>query len=245
MGTSEAFAERHIARTGVTWRAPIGIPEGVGPEYFEPANVTNISKRIESEQYRLLVLVLGRVGLRFGEAAGLERRHVDLLRGRIKVEQSATEVAGELVIGPTKTYQQRTVPIPPSLLPALRDHLEHKVGAAHTAPVFMGGRGGRLRHGNFYKRVWRPALAEAKLPAVGLHVLRHSAAAALIASGANAKAVQTILGHRSAAFTLTVYGHLFDNDLDALAKRLDAFVTRNERGMKRKSQKQGRALRAV
>jgi hypothetical protein len=30
------------------------------------------------------------------------------------------------------------------------------------------------------------------------------------------------MGHASAAFTLTVYGHLFDADLDALAERLDA-----------------------
>jgi hypothetical protein len=29
------------------------------------------------------------------------------------------------------------------------------------------------------------------------------------------------MGHRSEAFTLTVYGHLFDEDLDALARRLD------------------------
>jgi len=33
--------------------------------------------------------------------------------------------------------------------------------------------------------------------------------------------VQSILGHRSAAFTLTVYGHLFDADLDDLAAKLD------------------------
>lgn len=40
-------------------------------------------------------------------------------------------------------------------------------------------------------------------------------------AGASPKAVQSIMGHRSAAFTLTVYGHLFDEDLDALAKRMD------------------------
>jgi integrase len=43
----------------------------------------------------------------------------------------------------------------------------------------------------------------------------------MIASGWSAKAVQTALGHSSAAFTLTVYGHLFDDDLDALALALD------------------------
>ncbi len=43
----------------------------------------------------------------------------------------------------------------------------------------------------------------------------------MIGAGWTAKAVQQVLGHRSVAFTLTVYGHLFDSDLDALAARLD------------------------
>jgi integrase len=64
----------------------------------------------------------------------------------------------------------------------------------------------------------------------GLHVLQHSAAARLIAAGGWAKAVQTILGHGSAAFTLTVYRHLFDADLDELAARLDLTVARPSRG---------------
>jgi integrase len=60
------------------------------------------------------------------------------------------------------------------------------------------------------------------LPALGIHVLRHSAAARMIQAGASPKAVRAILGHRSAAFTRSVYGHLFDADLDDLAARLDA-----------------------
>jgi len=45
------------------------------------------------------------------------------------------------------------------------------------------------------------------------------------------------MGHASAAFSLTVYGHLFDADLDALAERLDgqrdgfSSVSRHVRGM--------------
>jgi hypothetical protein len=34
--------------------------------------------------------------------------------------------------------------------------------------------------------------------------------------------VDQVLGHRSVAFTLTVYGHLLDSDLDELAARLDS-----------------------
>ena len=86
-----------------------------------------------------------------------------------------------------------------------------------TAPA-----GGPLRHSTFRSRHWVDAVEAAKLPPVGLSVLRHSAAAALIRCGASPKAVQTVLGHASAAFTLTVYGHVFETDLDDVAARLEA-----------------------
>ena len=44
-----------------------------------------------------------------------------------------------------------------------------------------------------------------------MHVLRHTAASLMFASGRNARQVQAILGHHSAAFTLSVYVHLLDN----------------------------------
>jgi Phage integrase family len=56
---------------------------------------------------------------------------------------------------------------------------------------------------------------------IGLHVLRHSAAARMIRAGASPKTVLTVLGHASAAFTLTLYGHIFDADLDDLTDRLE------------------------
>ena len=43
-----------------------------------------------------------------------------------------------------------------------------------------------------------------------------------MASGAHAKSVQRMLGHASAAMTLDVYSGLFDDDLSALAERMDA-----------------------
>jgi integrase len=45
-----------------------------------------------------------------------------------------------------------------------------------------------------------------------------------IASGANVKAVQRMLGHASAAMTLDVYAGLFGDDLDAVAEALDSLV---------------------
>jgi integrase len=53
------------------------------------------------------------------------------------------------------------------------------------------------------------------------HDLRHTAASLLIRQGASVKAVQRSLGHKSAVMTLDRYGHLWPDELEDLAERLD------------------------
>jgi hypothetical protein len=53
-----------------------------------------------------------RPGLRAGELGALQTCRIDLLRRRVEVTESVSEVKGRLVFGPTKTYQNRSVPIP-------------------------------------------------------------------------------------------------------------------------------------
>jgi integrase len=189
--------------------------------YLESADVGRIAADMASP-YDLLVRVLGTLGLRFGEAAALRRRSVDLLRRRLVIEESLAELGAELIFGPTKTHSVRRVPLTVGLASDVADHLDRRISSDPDALLFPAPDGGPLRHSNFYHRQWQPALRRCKVPAVGLRVLRHSAAAAMISSGASPKAVQAILGHRSAAFTLTVYGHLFEADLDEVATRLEA-----------------------
>ena len=47
----------------------------------------------------------------------------------------------------------------------------------------------------------------------------------MIASGANVKTVQAQLGHKSATMTLDQYGHLFPDDLDDVADKMDNLVS--------------------
>lgn len=63
------------------------------------------------------------------------------------------------------------------------------------------------------------------MPRVTPHDLRHTAASLAISAGANLKAVQRMLGHKSAAMTLDTYADLFDDDLDAVAEALNAAAT--------------------
>src|SRR4051794_31754864 len=62
--------------------------------------------------HRTLVLLLGYIGLRWGEAAAIRVRRVDSLRGRIDITESVTDVDGRMVFGPPKTHQRRTVVVP-------------------------------------------------------------------------------------------------------------------------------------
>jgi integrase len=65
------------------------------------------------------------------------------------------------------------------------------------------------------------------MPGMHPHELRHTAASLAIASGANVKVVQQMLGHKSATMTLDLYGHLFGDQLDEVADAMDAAVVRS------------------
>jgi len=151
----------------------------------------------------------------------LRRRSVDVLHRRLRVSESLAEVGGTLTFGPTKSHAVRMLPVPPTLLRALEDHLE-ALDADPDALLFTSARGLPIRYSRFRPTVWVPIIEELSLPPAGLHALRHSAAARMIQAGWSAKAVQVSLGHANAAFTLAVYAHLFEDDLDALAESLEA-----------------------
>ncbi|MCH8899898.1 MAG: site-specific integrase [Acidobacteria bacterium] len=162
----------------------------------------------------MLVRTLSYAGIRWGEAVALRASAVDVLRRRIEVRESATEVAGTLVWGTPKNHKSRVVIIPTFIATRLGAHMD---GLKGEDLMFQSPRGHPLRTGNFARAVWRPAVAACELDGLRVHDLRHTAASLMISSGAQVKAVQRALGHASAAITLDVYAGLFDDDLEALA----------------------------
>lgn len=86
--------------------------------------------------------------------------------------------------------------------------------------MFTSARELPLRYSRLRPTVWLPILDRLGVPRTGMHALRHSAAARMISAMWSPKAVQQVMGHSSVAFTLTVHGHLFEDDLDALGEAL-------------------------
>jgi site-specific recombinase XerD len=69
-------------------------------------------------------------------------------------------------------------------------------------------------------RAFASIAERAELPGVGLHTLRHSAASALIASGAHIRVVQELLGHSSYGITADIYSHVAIEQQREAAERL-------------------------
>jgi integrase len=67
----------------------------------------------------LLILLLGYVGLRWGEAVALRVGRVDLMRGRLNIAEAVSDVDGHLIVGTTKNHQQRSVTVPRFLMAPL------------------------------------------------------------------------------------------------------------------------------
>lgn len=182
---------------------------------------------LEVEKYQrgagTLITFLAWSGLRWGEVVALRRSSLNMLRRRVVVNRSATEISGSLTYGTTKNHRSRTIVIPDSVSELLAAHL---MPGEFDDPVFVAPQGGPLRSANFRTRVWLPAVKTItetypELTGLRVHDLRHTAASLAISAGGNIKAIQRMLGHKHASLTLDRYGHLYEEDLEELAARLD------------------------
>lgn len=98
-------------------------------------------------RYRALVLTAAFSGLRSGELAALERRHVDLVHRTVSVQRQAQTVVGRgRVLGPPKSAAgARTIAIPGELVGVLDGHLATWVGLDPASLVLTSGKGGPTR----------------------------------------------------------------------------------------------------
>jgi integrase len=202
--------------------AGVRLPKRVEREmlFLDAAQIERLADAI-GPHHRVLVYFLAYTGLRFGEAVALKVYRLDLLRGRCEVVESATEVGSQLEWGTTKTDERRTVRLPRFLCDLLAAHLADQPRDL-DALVFTAPMGGPLRERKFLHGQLKPAAVRAGLPGtLRAHDLRHTAASLLIRQGASVKAVQRTLGHKSAVMTLDRYGHLWPDELEDLAERLD------------------------
>ena len=145
-------------------------------------------------------------GLRRGEICGLMWPDFDERNGTLKISRTLhREKGGRLVAGDTKTYAgTRKIVLPPSTAELLR---ARKI-KSFSPWIFHDPLHPEAPIGpdSAYRQL-KSFLAEAGLPSIRFHDLRHTFSTHALASGVDAKTLSGILGHTKASFTLDTYTH--------------------------------------
>ncbi|WP_272460895.1 site-specific integrase [Intrasporangium calvum] len=178
-------------------------------------------------KYRAVVLLGYWCGLRFGELSALRRCDVDVERSRILVRRTAQQASGRITFGPPKTGAgRRTVPVSRTVMRELCEYMDAYTDTSAESLLVTTAADTPLNRQNFLRRVWRPALKSAGLPAeLTPHSMRHGYASLLISGGFSVKEVSQWCGHASTSITLSVYAHVASQQEDDAPERLETLLS--------------------
>lgn len=161
---------------------------------------------------RALVTVGAGTGMRRGELLGLTLDRVSTDFGTIRIDQQLDRrsTGDTATFVPPKTEASvRTIPVADVVIEAIRTHVE-EYGVHETGLVFCSAIGTPLRTSTLWM-AWKTAAAKVGTDATP-HDLRHYFASIQIAGGTSIKALQALLGHKSAVETWDTYGHLMGDE---------------------------------
>ena len=153
---------------------------------------------------RAILEVLYSCGIRVSELVGMNIDDLDLGLGIVKVRG--------------KGRKERIVPIGGKAIEALNDYLEHvnelkgKIQKGYSKeelanPVFLNFRGERLSSRSVARIVKKYVFQCGIMRDIGPHSIRHSFATHLLDAGADLRAIQELLGHKSLG-TTQKYTHI-------------------------------------
>lgn len=169
------------------------------PSTFDFLTVEESNVLIDSaeDEWKTMILLALRTGLRQGELLGLQWKDVNFEKGFISVQRSLHRGR----IGSPKSNKGRVVPLSDEAVDAL---IAHKHSKSHF--VFCQKNGDPLSDGKC-KSPLKRAVKRAELRNVGWHMLRHTFASHLVQAGINILKVKEFLGHSDIRITMR-YAHL-------------------------------------
>ena len=181
------------------------------------------------ERYRASVILAFCSGLRAGELFALQRKHVDLAAGVVRVEQSlAPPGTGQGWFSAPKTRAgKRAVVLPAIAVTALREHMTRFTPPGRDSLLFGTRTGTPLSSGQrttmFAKA--RTAIARDDLT---WHDQRHSALTLVASTGATLSELMQRAGHASPRAALH-YQHAVDDSQRRIVERPDQVLSERPR----------------
>jgi integrase len=189
--------------------------------FLEPDQIARLLKAAVTPEEIAVVMLGVYAGPRRGELAALQWDDIDDGagdHGRIWIRRA---ISGGKISTPKTKSSIRMVDVPAAVLTALKSYRRTCQDAKGKDYLFRTSAGTPIDPDNLSKRLFAAVAQRAKLPALGLHTLRHTFASLLIAQGESIKYVSRQMGHASIQITADTYGHLFRETSIAAMRRLD------------------------
>jgi integrase len=159
------------------------------------ADALAVLQTAEGDRLEALAVLVLMVGMRQGEALALVWSDVDLDVGTLTVSEAKTDAG------------RRTVPLPPTVVSALR---HHRIASRYSGPddyVFASTTGTRINPRNAL-RWWHGLTERAGVGRRRFHASRHTAATLMLNAGVPLEVVSATLGHAGLAITADVYARV-------------------------------------
>jgi integrase len=182
--------------------------------------------------FKVIILLAITTGLRRGEIAGLEWRHINLDKKTITIEQQMvyTKKTGHTITDPKTEDANRNVSIPQLVVDLLKELRKQsikereKLGGEWRGDdrlhVFTTATGLPYRAPYITAR-WIEFVKQSGLRYIKFHELRYTSASLLINSGVHSKVVSDRLGHSDIRITMNTYAHVFEEAEHAAAGVFD------------------------
>ena len=187
-----------------------------------PASLDELQVMTESmpERLRLLIPLCAWCALRFGEAAELRRKDIDVKTGVVRVRRAVVRAEREVYVDhPKSEAGSRDVYIPPHLIPAVKQHLRDHAQIGRNGLLFYAVRTGRqLPHSTLTYHFHKARDAAAR-PDLTPHALRHTGAVLAAQSGATLAELMARLGHTTPQMAMR-YQHASAERDQVLAAKL-------------------------
>ena len=201
--------------------------------FFTPAQVKKLILSLKDVR-RVLISTAVKTGMRRGELLALQWGDVDFDGGTLSIKRSLhyTKADGYSYIPPKTKKSRRTIDISKELTEELKkwkarqDRIRLRLRDLWQKNdlVFENGDGGWMNPDTV--SAWFPDHAEKQgLPRHHFHILRHTHASILLATGVDIKKISERLGHSSIRITYDLYSHCMPGHGQELANRMESALS--------------------
>jgi integrase len=201
-------------------------------QVYTPSQLTTFLVTASRHRLGPLFHLAAYTGARRGELLHLRWRDLDFDRRTLHIAGSRTMAAGKPVEGSTKGGHSRTTSLDSSTLAVMRSHranqaqerlIAGELWQDHPEYVFVTHTGAPI-HLDTPSSLMPKLCAEAGLPRIRFHDLRHTHATILLSAGVPVHEVADRLGHADATITLKVYAKVLQDRASGLGDAFEAAV---------------------